>query len=181
VIETIGRLAIKEGAGDVPVAGDVYDSEGPATRTLREPLERMRQFSQVKWRLLPGNHDPHRPKGLWDRVQEFGLPSNVHLCLWPELVSLGGEAVLLPAPLVRKSEMADLTEWMDSVETEPGRIRIGLAHGAVFGFDQGGEAHNLIDPRRPALAKDCTIKARDQTPSLFVNCKMTKSPTCSAP
>ena len=152
-IENIGRLAAKEGATHVLVAGDVYDTEAPTPRTLLEPLERMRRFSDVQWHLLPGNHDPHRPRGVWDRVLESGPPSNIHLHLKPEPVDFGPGAVLLPAPLTRKSEGGDLTEWMDRVETAPGAIRIGLAHGSVVGFGSGSEATNPIDPRRPALAR----------------------------
>ncbi len=152
-IENIGRLAAKEGAAHVLVAGDVYDTEAPTPRTLLEPLERMRRFSDVQWHMLPGNHDPHRPKGVWDRVLESGPPANVHLHLKPEPVDFGPGAMLLPAPLTRKTEGADLTEWMDRAETPPGVIRIGVAHGSVVGFGSGGEATNPIDPRRPALAR----------------------------
>ena len=152
-IETIGRLARSEGATHVLVAGDVYDSEAPAPRTLLEPIERMRQFSDVHWRLLPGNHDPHRPKGLWDRVRASGLPDNIHLLLEPEPRPLGAEATLLPAPLTRKSEGGDLTEWMDRAETPAGSIRIGIAHGSVVGFGSEGEASNPVSPKRPELAR----------------------------
>lgn len=151
-IENIAKLALREGAAHIVVAGDVYDSETPTPRTLLEPLERMRQFGGLHWHLLPGNHDPHRPKGIWERVLEAGPPANVHLHLKPEPVSLEGGASLLPAPLTRKSEGADLTEWMDRAETPPGVIRIGVAHGSVVGFGSGGEATNPVDPRRPVSA-----------------------------
>jgi DNA repair exonuclease SbcCD nuclease subunit len=151
-IEAIGRLAVAEGAAHVLVAGDVYDSETPTPQTLREPLERMRAFPGVAWHIVPGNHDPHRPKGVWDRVREAGAPENVRLHLTAEPVDLGGEAVLLPAVLTRKAESGDLTRWMDAAESAPGRVRIGLAHGAVTGFGVEGEAGNPIDPRRPQAA-----------------------------
>ena len=151
-IENIGHLAAKEGATHVLVAGDIYDTEAPTPRTLLEPLERMRRFSDVEWHLVPGNHDPHRPKGVWDRVRESGTPTNVYLHLTAEPVAFGPAATLLPAPLTRKSEGGDLTEWMDRAETVPGAIRVGVAHGSVVGFGSGGEATNPIDPRRPALA-----------------------------
>lgn len=153
VIERIGQLAEREGATHVLVAGDVYDTEVPTTKTLLEPLERMRQFSNVHWHIIPGNHDPHRPKGLWDRVREIGVPPNVHLHLTVEPFALGPTAVLLPAPLTRKSETGDITEWMDGAETAAGVIRIGLAHGSITGFGTGGEAVNPIDPRRPERAR----------------------------
>jgi DNA repair exonuclease SbcCD nuclease subunit len=151
-IERIGQLAEREGAGHVLVAGDVYDTETPAPKTLLEPLERMRRFPNVAWHLIPGNHDPHRPNGVWDRVRAAGAPVNVHLHLTAEPVALGSSAVLLPAPLTRKSEGGDLTEWMDRAETAAGAIRIGLAHGSVVGFGSGGEANNPVDPRRPERA-----------------------------
>ena len=151
-IESIGALARREAVAHVLVAGDVYDSEAPALRTLLAPLERMRQFPDVHWHLMPGNHDPHRPKGLWDRVRETGVPDNVHLHLAAEPAALGHDAVLLPSPLTRKSEAADLTEWMDRAATPEGLARIGLAHGSVMGFGREGEASNPIDPTRPSRA-----------------------------
>jgi DNA repair exonuclease SbcCD nuclease subunit len=152
-IENIGRLAVQESAGHVLVAGDVFDNEVPTEVTLRAPLERMKLFPQVKWHLLPGNHDPHRPQGLWERLTRLGMPANVHLHLEPTLFTLGSDAVLLPAPLTRRSETNDLTDWMDTAETPPGILRIGLAHGSITGFGGEGEANNPIDPDRPVKAK----------------------------
>jgi DNA repair exonuclease SbcCD nuclease subunit len=151
-VERIGELAMREDVAHVLVAGDVYDSEQPSPRTLLEPLERMRQFPRVAWHLIPGNHDPHRPRGLWDRLHAHGLPANVHAHLTPAPVPLGEEAVLLPAPLTRKSETGDLTRWMDGAESPPGVPRIGLAHGAVAGFGTEGEAGNPVDPGRAERA-----------------------------
>jgi DNA repair exonuclease SbcCD nuclease subunit len=151
-IETIGRLAVAEGAGHVLVAGDLYDTEAPSQKTLLEPLERMRNFAAVSWHVISGNHDYHRGNGVWDRARAQGLPTNVQLHLAPEVAELGDDAVLLPAPLRRKSEVNDLTAWMDSAETAPGKIRIGLAHGSVQGFDSGGEANNPIAADRAKKA-----------------------------
>ena len=151
-IEAIGRLAMDEAAGHVLIAGDLYDNDQPVQKTLLEPLERMRGFTGVAWHVIPGNHDPHRGQGLWDRIASVGLPPNVHLHLAPEPAPFGAEAVLLPAPLRRKSEVNDLTEWMDGAATADGLIRIGLAHGSITGFDSGGEANNPIAPDRARRA-----------------------------
>jgi DNA repair exonuclease SbcCD nuclease subunit len=151
-IEKIGRLAAEEAARHVLIAGDLYDNEAPSQKTLLEPLERMRGFPGIDWHVIPGNHDCHRGQGIWDRAKRAGLPSNVHLHLEPTPAELGTEAVLLPAPLRRKSEVADLTEWMDEAETSPGLIRIGLAHGSITGFEAGGEAKNPIAPGRAKRA-----------------------------
>jgi DNA repair exonuclease SbcCD nuclease subunit len=151
-IEAIGRLAQNEAAAHVLVAGDLYDTEAPSPKTLLEPMERMRSFPGVSWHVIPGNHDFHRGNGLWDRARAAGLPPNVHLHLTPEPAELGPEATLFPAPLRRKSEVNDLTEWMDEAPSAPGQIRIGLAHGSVTGFDSDGEANNPIAPDRARRA-----------------------------
>jgi DNA repair exonuclease SbcCD nuclease subunit len=152
-IERLGTHAKSNGVHHVVVAGDVYDSEAPNPHTLRAPIERMKPFADIHWHLLPGNHDPHRPEGVWDRVALLGLPSNVHLHLTPTPFALDDNAFLLPAPLLRKSEFDDISAWMDSAGTPSGALRIGLAHGSVVNFGGGGEATNPIDPTRTAKAR----------------------------
>ena len=67
-ISRLGEQAVMHGASHVLVAGDVYDMEALSPRSLNQPLERMRKFEKVTWHLIPGNHDPHRPHGLWDQL-----------------------------------------------------------------------------------------------------------------
>ncbi|MGO8846515.1 MAG: metallophosphoesterase [Methylocella sp.] len=153
VIERIGELARANRVRHILVAGDIYDYEAPNTITLRAPVERMKPFADIQWHLLPGNHDPHRPEGVWDRVVQLGLPAHIHVHLTPTPVPLSDGAFLLPAPLLRKTEFDDLTAWMDNAPTPAGALRIGLAHGAVTNFSSDGEASNPIDPARPAKAK----------------------------
>ena len=152
-IERLGEQARANGVNHILVAGDIYDSEAPNTITLRAPIERMKAFADIQWHLLPGNHDPHRPEGLWDRVAQLGLPAHVHVHVTPNPVNLTDGAFLLPAPLLRKTEFDDLTAWMDTAVTPQGALRIGLAHGAVTNFTSEGEATNPIDPARPAKAR----------------------------
>ncbi len=152
-IERLGAHAKKNGVCHILVGGDVYDSEAPNPHTLRAPIERMKLFADVHWHLLPGNHDPHRPEGVWDRVAQLGLPSNIHLHLIPAPFALDDCAFLLPAPLLHKSELDDISAWMDGAATPPGALRIGLAHGSVVNFGSEGEAANPIDPARAAKAR----------------------------
>lgn len=150
-IERIGAAAVENDAF-VLVAGDAFDHFAPADRTALEAVARMARFAAVKWFLIPGNHDPHRPDAVWDRLHAKGLPPNVRplLAARPCLEAPG--AAILPAPLLRKSETTDLTAWWDEAETEAGVIRIGLAHGAVTGFSSLQEASNPIDPSRVGAA-----------------------------
>jgi DNA repair exonuclease SbcCD nuclease subunit len=152
-ISTIGQLAIEHAAGHVLVAGDVYDGADVGDHVLRQPLERMRRFASVAWHLIPGNHDPHRPGGVWDRLRAQDLPENVHLQLEPAAVALDAATQLLPAPLVRRQSVDDPTAWMNAAATPEGSIRIGLAHGSVTQFGSGDAvAANLIAPDRARQA-----------------------------
>lgn len=153
-IGRIGRLARAQQATRVLVAGDVWDVAIPSDRTLRQPIERMRQFPDLHWHLIPGNHDPNVPGGVWDRLQRIGLPAHVHVHLSPQPVPLGmdeagpgatgRDAWLLPAALDRRHAFGDPTACMDEAVTPEGSLRIGLAHGSVRAFGSAGTAPNLI-------------------------------------
>jgi DNA repair exonuclease SbcCD nuclease subunit len=151
-VERLGDLAAAENVAHILVAGDVFDSETPTNVTLRGPLERMHRFARVTWHLLPGNHDPHRPSGLWERVHKLGVPPNVRVHLSPEPVALDDHCFLLPAPLTGKAETRDLSARMDEMATPDGAIRIGLAHGAITQFGASeGEAKNPTRAERAGL------------------------------
>jgi len=153
-ITRMGELARTHGAAHVLVAGDVYDMEALSPRSLNQPLERMRNFPGVQWHLLPGNHDPHRPNGLWDQLLRKGLPDNVHLHTeaTPAVLADNGIAIL-PAPLHHRRTLDDPTAWMDEADLPHGLIRIGLAHGTVTGFgSEDKDVPNYIAPDRPERA-----------------------------
>ena len=153
-ITRLGELAGAHGVSHVLVAGDVYDMEALSPRSINQPIERMRAFPAVHWHLLPGNHDPYRPNGLWDQLLHRGLPDNVHVHTVAEPVNLGGDGgVLLPAPLNHRRAIGDPTVYMDAAAVPDGLIRVGLAHGTITGF--GSDDHdvpNYIAPDRPDKA-----------------------------
>lgn len=149
-IDTLAAAARQHRAGHALVAGDVFDSAEPGDRIYRQALARMKAAAGVRWWLLPGNHDPLRPDGLWSRLSAEA-PENVAACLTPAPVMLGEDAVLLPAPLTHKFSLSDPTAWFDGAETPAGLPRIGLAHGAIRTFG-GDEQTNLIAPDRARRA-----------------------------
>jgi len=154
-ITTVGRLAREHQANTVLVAGDVYEHDSIGDLLLDQPLERMRVFPSVAWHLIPGNHDPDRSSGVWDRLWRRELPANVHVHRRAEPTAMGdGTAWLLPAPLQRKRSLSDLTAYMDDATTREGAIRIGLAHGSIRDFGSTpGRTANRIAPSRPETAR----------------------------
>lgn len=153
-ITLLGELAGQHDVRHILVAGDVYDMEALSPRSLNQPLERMRNFADVHWHLLPGNHDPHRPNGLWDQLQRKGLPDNVHIHIAADSAIFEGDSfALLPAPLHHRRTLDDPTAYMDEVDLPDGLVRVGLAHGTVTGFGSDDkDIPNYIAPDRPARA-----------------------------
>ncbi len=147
-IEVLSAAARNAGASHILVAGDIYDSEALPLRTLRQPLVRMARDKDLTWVLLPGNHDPHRPGGIWQRIAHVGLPDNVIAALNDEPIMLSREVVLLPAPVLARALTNDPTASMDNAATADGVIRIGLAHGSVQGFGSEETSSITVDPDR---------------------------------
>ena len=170
-ITRIGKLAEEHRARHVLVAGDVYDHATPSPHTRNQVVERMRAHTSVQWHLLPGNHDPYQPNGLWDQLRTRGLPDNVHAHTESAGAIIEQDvAVLLPAPLHHRRTLDDPTEWMDNHPSAPNLIRIGLAHGAVHGFDTDEEQRaNPIDRTRPQLARLDYLALGDWHGDLQVN------------
>ena len=162
-ITRLGELAEEHGASHILVAGDVYDMEALSSRSVNQPLERMRGFPGIKWHLLPGNHDPHRPNGLWDRILAGNPPENIHIHTTPKPLIFREESlVLLPAPLERRRTLGDPTEYMDDVDLPEGFVRVGIAHGTVTGFGSDKDStSNYIAPDRPQRAGLCYLALGD--------------------
>lgn len=154
-VDAIGRIAAiarARAASHVLVAGDVFDGPALPRVEIRRALERMAEHSTVQWLLMPGNHDPIRTGGLWDRVRQLDLPNNILVLAKPEPIALTPDVVLLPAPLTSNNPGDDPSQWMDTAQTQLGVTRIGLAHGSVQGFGSEGDSSVVIAADRAARA-----------------------------
>jgi hypothetical protein len=146
-IDSLAAAARRQDARTVLVAGDVFDNSEPGDRVYRQALTRMKAAADVRWVLLPGNHDPARADGLWSRLT-VESPDNVLPCLEPQPVELADGVWLLAAPLQYKRTLEDPTAWFDRAETPPGALRVGLAHGSITDFGNSDAATNLLPPDR---------------------------------
>ena len=154
-VTRIGKLALEHKVDHILVAGDVYDHATPSQHSRDQVIERMRTYTSVRWHLLPGNHDPYQSNGLWDQLRRRGLPDNIHAHTEPAVTVIEQDvAALLPAPLQHRRTLVDPTSWMDEACTDDALIRIGLAHGAVYGFGTHEEQRsNPIEPTRGQTAR----------------------------
>src|SRR3546814_4007149 len=92
-------------------------------RSYRQALTRMKAAADIRWVLLPGNHDPARADGLWSRLVGEA-PETVIVCLEPQPIELAEGYWLLPAPLQYKRTQDDPTTWFDHAETQIGRAHV---------------------------------------------------------
>lgn len=154
-VERLAALAASRGADFVLVAGDVFDAQTVADRTIHRLFNAMAGYAGP-WVLLPGNHDAALAESVWTRAQRLqAVPANVRLCLAPAPLALeAAGAVVLPAPLTQRHTHEDLTQWFAGADTPAGMARIGLAHGSV----QGLLAESIDSPN--PIAADRARQAR---------------------
>jgi DNA repair exonuclease SbcCD nuclease subunit len=153
-VERLAALARDRLLDAVLVAGDVFDSNEVEDRTINRTIEQMKGFAGP-WVLLPGNHDAALSHSVWTRARAMQMPANIIIADRPEAVAVWGDrAVVLPAPLRRRRETDDQTEWFDAAQTAPGAIRVGLAHGTLPGrLPEAAEAQNHIAADRAERAR----------------------------
>ena len=86
------------------LAGDTFDAETPAPETLRHALRAMASEGDLRWVLMPGNHDSLAASELWRRILA-DAPSNLLVLTSPALVPAKLPAVaLLLATVVTPSD-----------------------------------------------------------------------------
>jgi hypothetical protein len=155
-VQRIAELAAQRGVDAVLVAGDAFDSNEVSERTM----EALKPFAGP-WVFLPGNHDAALAHSVWTRARGLGLPPNIVIADRPEPLALGG-ATVLPAPLRRRREVSDQTDWFDGAPSPEGSCRIGLAHGSIANRLPGqGDAANEIRDDRAERARLCYLALGD--------------------
>lgn len=144
-VKTIAEIAQSRRVDAVLVAGDVFEHNAVADETLRRTINAMAPFTGP-WVLLPGNHDSNLTQSVWSRLHSLSVaPQNVIFAVEPKPIYLcDGQLVVLPAPLQRRHEVWDLTEWYDGFRSDERVFRVGLAYGSLTNLLP--EAANALNP-----------------------------------
>ena len=154
-VTAIADLAVEREVDAVLVAGDVFDDNAVSDDTLRRTINAMSGYCGP-WVLLPGNHDSGLTQSVWSRLRKLNIvPENVIIADKSEAIVLAdGRLDALPAPLNRRQEVRDLTEWFDHYVSEKGVVRVGIAHGSVLNrLPESAETHNPISDTRAESAQ----------------------------
>lgn len=140
-LRRMGDVVRERQAAFVVVAGDVFDSPSPLNSTVAAACEAIGAM-KVPVLVIPGNHDHGGPGSLWEQAflvrERTQHAPNLQVLLKPEPVVLD-DAVIFPAPLLRRHDPADPTAWIRSAFEAPSfpaaLPRVVIAHGSVQGFD----------------------------------------------
>lgn len=154
----MGEVADDHGADFVLVAGDFFDDNTVSDEVVARTCQRLSDV-EVPVYILPGNHDfSGSPSCVYRRdLFRRESPDHVEVLMDGDPVPVSGdrleeaEAVILPAPVERRSERGDPTRHITSDVGPSDVVRIGLAHGGVEDFGEG-EAASRIDPERAEIA-----------------------------
>lgn len=154
-VEHLAQLAHDENVDAVLVAGDVFDAQTLADRTLHRTFQALEGF-KGPWILIPGNHDAALPESVWTQAARIhAIPDHAHVLLNPDIAEFRDRGfAVLAAPLTQRQTHDDLTEWFDTAVTPDSLLRIGLAHGSVEGqLPEAADSSNPIAANRVETAR----------------------------
>ena len=169
-IEAIGRIGAcieTTQARFLLVAGDLFDSPTPSSSDVAAVCQAIGGLS-VPVLVIPGNHDHGAPGSVWHtpffRSEQERRAPNLQVLLERRPVELP-EALVLPCPLLRRSDSVDPTAWVRNLawsELPADKPRLLLAHGSVHGFaaadldadeDNPSSANNRLQIDGPLLSQ----------------------------
>lgn len=154
-VERLAKIAAEHSVDFVLVAGDVFDAQGVADRTIYRLFNCLSGFKGL-WVFIPGNHDAGLVESVWTRAARLNaIPAHARICLHAKPLVLEPLGVtVLPAPLTQRNTHTDPTEWFATAETPPSMYRIGLGHGSVEGIlAEGIDSSNPIASGRAKQAR----------------------------
>ena len=139
VISRIGALIPACKASFVLVAGDLFDSPTPSNSDVSAVCQAIGKL-EIPVLVIPGNHDHGAPGSVWHSpffmAEQQRRAANLRVLLDRQPIELDA-AVVLPCPLLRRSDSTDPTAWVRQLNWDQlptAKPRILLAHGSVHGF-----------------------------------------------
>ena len=160
-IEAIGRIAEHcdtSGAAALVVAGDLFDAPTPAASDVSAVCAAIGAIG-CPVLVIPGNHDHGGAGSVWHdaffQAERQRRAPNVQVLLERQPLELD-ELVVLPCPLLRRSDSADPCGWLiqlDWTALPAAKPRLVLAHGSIQGFGASDQPSDS-DDENPANANN---------------------------
>lgn len=132
VIRKIGTLAEEEGCSFVVVCGDVFESNQVSSRVVSRAFDAMSSTPEVRYYLLPGNHDPLDASSVYGSSVFTGRrPENVTVLADSSPLSVAPGVELVAAPWFTKRPLTDLVASACDRLEDSDAVRIVVGHGAL--------------------------------------------------
>src|SRR5262249_46165539 len=130
-LDNLIKLAGERQVQFLVIAGDLFDDLAVDGITAERAFYIL-DAAPLPVYVLPGNHDPLLPGGVWDR-NPWNTPSprQAHLLREAQPMRIGRDIVLFPCPVLRKTSLNDPTAWIAQAPVEGADFRIGIAHGSL--------------------------------------------------
>ena len=155
-IDRIAQQVNQQSAQLLVVAGDLFDSPTPSSSDVSAVCAAIGAIP-CPVLVIPGNHDHGAPGTVWHSPFFLGEQQrrapNLQVLLERSVVELDG-VVVLPCPLLRRSDSNDPCAWLNQIDwhqLSAGKPRLVVAHGSVQGF---GAADLDADDDNPASANN---------------------------
>jgi len=136
-LQRLRERAAELQADFILIAGDVFDDHSVSRSDAARAFPILESSSgSCPVFIIPGNHDPLVPGGVWDRDPWLREQPHlrVHFLRKPEPVAVPNLPVtIFPCPLRQRRSMDDPTSWIENHPRAEGdrTIRLGLAHGSL--------------------------------------------------
>lgn len=114
----------------VLVVGDLFDHRDLPESCFERTLDILERLDPIPVYILPGDHDPLEPGGVWSNDLFDSLADHIRVLTTEEPRHVK-EAVLFPCPLRSRYGMEDPTSWIPPADAEAEGVRIGVAHGSL--------------------------------------------------
>ena len=129
--QKILEIARQKKVDFVLIAGDLFEHHDIDEVIVKKTVDILNQFAPIPVFVLPGNHDPYIPGGIWDRNSWQRIGPHVHLISEEGEITFGNDVVIFPCPVKQKSSNLDSTTWIPKRQPNDEKIRIGLTHGSL--------------------------------------------------
>src|SRR5260370_15716508 len=111
-LDNVLKRATELRADFLLIAGDLFDDLEVDQVTARRAFMMLEGASMAVY-VLPGNHDPLVPGGVWDRPPWANLADKgLHLFRERKPLQVAPGMVLLPRPVLRTTSLNDPTAWL---------------------------------------------------------------------
>ena len=132
--KTAGRvveLAKQKDVDFVILAGDTFEDHNVDNAAVKRTVDILNRLDPIPVYVLPGNHDPLVPGGIWDRDAWKRIGPHVTLLRESQEYHFNDDVALYACPLSQKQSGLDPTAWIPGREGGDDRIRVGIAHGSL--------------------------------------------------